>query len=44
MNKENLIEYAKVKGIEINENDSFNNIFKQVTGKYIYEKCYNFFF
>ena len=33
MSKESLIEYAKVKVIEINENDSFNDIFKQVTGK-----------
>ena len=33
INKESLIEYAKVKDIEINMNDSFNDIFKQTTGK-----------
>ena len=32
---ENLIEYARVIGFEINEDDNFENIYKKVTGKEI---------
>ena len=44
MNKENLFEYAKVKGIKINENDSFNDIFKQITvcTNYLHIACVKF--
>ena len=36
--KENLIEYARVIGLEINEDDGFENIYEKVTGS-TYSNC-----